>query len=101
MPGIRCLKLYKALGGTVITVGSDAHLPEDVESGFIEALGLVALTESPAMKNVCVCSSLSKKRFSKWPVTSILFWMAIKALWSAVRTSCLNGSISFLEMTVM
>lgn len=41
MPGIRCLKLYKALGGTVITVGSDAHLPEDVGSGFIEALGLV------------------------------------------------------------
>ena len=37
MPGIRCLKLYKALGGTVITVGSDAHLPEDVGSGFIEA----------------------------------------------------------------
>ena len=41
MPGIRCLKLYKELGGTVITVGSDAHLPEDVGSGFIEALGLV------------------------------------------------------------
>lgn len=41
MPGIRCLKLYQELGGTVITVGSDAHLPEDVGSGFIEALGLV------------------------------------------------------------
>ena len=41
MPGIRCLKLYKELGGAVITVGSDAHLPEDVGSGFIEALGLV------------------------------------------------------------
>ena len=25
----------------MITVGSDAHLPEDVGSGFIEALGLV------------------------------------------------------------
>jgi len=28
MPGLRCLKLYRELGGTVITVGSDAHRPK-------------------------------------------------------------------------
>lgn len=41
MPGLRCLKLYRELGGTVITVGSDAHRPEDVGSGFAETLSLI------------------------------------------------------------
>ena len=30
MPGLRTLKRYRELGGTVITVGSDAHRPQDV-----------------------------------------------------------------------
>lgn len=30
MPGLKILKLYKELGGKIITVGSDAHRPADV-----------------------------------------------------------------------
>lgn len=37
MPGINILKLYKELGGTIITAGSDSHKPEDVGAGFDEA----------------------------------------------------------------
>lgn len=41
MPGLTCLKLYKKLGGEIVTIGSDAHRPEDVGSGFGEALTLM------------------------------------------------------------
>ena len=36
MPPLRTVKLFAELGGTVITVGSDAHKPEDVAAGFHE-----------------------------------------------------------------
>lgn len=36
MPGLPILKLYKELGGSIITVGSDSHRPERVGYGFDE-----------------------------------------------------------------
>lgn len=41
MPGLRCLKLYRELGGEIITIGSDAHCPEDVGRGLGEGLKLM------------------------------------------------------------
>lgn len=37
MPGPDVLKLYKKLGGEIITIGSDAHRAEDVGEGVAEA----------------------------------------------------------------
>lgn len=37
MPGLRTLKRYRELGGTILTVGSDAHRPKDVAADFEEA----------------------------------------------------------------
>lgn len=36
MPGLPILKLYKELGGSIITIGSDSHRPERVGYGFDE-----------------------------------------------------------------
>lgn len=41
MPGFRCLRLYKKLGGRIITIGSDAHRPEDVGADIREAQRLM------------------------------------------------------------
>lgn len=41
MPGLRCLRLYKELGGRIITIGSDAHRPEDVGADVKEAFRLM------------------------------------------------------------
>ncbi|MBK1809807.1 histidinol-phosphatase HisJ family protein [Clostridium sp. YIM B02505] len=38
MPSFDILKLYKELGGTIITLGSDAHRSEDVGAGFDEII---------------------------------------------------------------
>lgn len=35
------LKLYKSLGGEIVTVGSDAHIPEDIGYGFKDAACLL------------------------------------------------------------
>lgn len=40
-PSTEILKLYKDLGGEIITVGSDAHRPEDLGYGFMEVLDLL------------------------------------------------------------
>jgi histidinol-phosphatase (PHP family) len=37
MPAIKTVRLFAQLGGTVVTVGSDAHRPEDVGADFYEA----------------------------------------------------------------
>ncbi|MDR0947211.1 MAG: histidinol-phosphatase HisJ family protein [Ruminococcus sp.] len=37
-PDIDLLKLYKDLGGKVVTIGSDAHRPEDVGTGLTEGV---------------------------------------------------------------
>ncbi|WP_139264136.1 hypothetical protein [Clostridium magnum] len=34
MPGIDVLKLYRELGGDVLTIGSDAHYAQDVSKGL-------------------------------------------------------------------
>ena len=39
-PGFDVLKLYKALGGEILTIGSDAHIAEDVGKGLKEAVGM-------------------------------------------------------------
>lgn len=36
MPGSNILSLYKELGGTIITAGSDAHRPERIAYGFLK-----------------------------------------------------------------
>jgi len=41
MPGLNVLRLYKELGGTIITAGSDAHRPVDVGAGLDEACALM------------------------------------------------------------
>jgi len=40
-PGLAILKRFKALGGTIITIGSDAHRCEDFYAGFNEAKRLI------------------------------------------------------------
>lgn len=40
MPGIDVLKLYRELGGEVLTVGSDAHCANDIGKGVAEAIEL-------------------------------------------------------------
>ncbi|MDK2807606.1 MAG: histidinol-phosphatase family [Clostridiales bacterium] len=41
MPGAFILKMYRDLGGYIITVGSDAHKPEDIGAGFDSAYSLL------------------------------------------------------------
>ncbi|KPU46076.1 histidinol-phosphatase [Oxobacter pfennigii] len=40
MPGIDVLKLYRELGGEILTIGSDAHFACDVGKGVIDAVNL-------------------------------------------------------------
>ncbi|MGE5633533.1 MAG: histidinol-phosphatase HisJ family protein [Caulobacteraceae bacterium] len=40
MPGLDVLRLYKELGGEVLTIGSDAHFASDVGKGVPEALDM-------------------------------------------------------------
>ncbi|SHJ23618.1 histidinol-phosphatase HisJ family protein [Lutispora thermophila] len=40
-PSVEILKLYKDLGGEIITIGSDAHRPEDLGHSFMEVLDLL------------------------------------------------------------
>ncbi|MDD4504116.1 MAG: histidinol-phosphatase HisJ family protein [Clostridiaceae bacterium] len=40
MPGLDVLKLYRDLGGEILTIGSDAHIAEDVGKGLEEAAEL-------------------------------------------------------------
>jgi len=40
MPGLDVVKLYKDLGGEILTIGSDAHFAEDVGKGVKEAVYL-------------------------------------------------------------
>ena len=38
LPSVTVLRFYRELGGEILTIGSDAHRPEDVGAGFTEAL---------------------------------------------------------------
>ncbi len=40
MPGLDVLRLYRELGGEILTIGSDAHFAEDVGKGVAEAADL-------------------------------------------------------------
>ncbi|MEN8078562.1 histidinol-phosphatase HisJ family protein [Clostridioides difficile] len=40
-PTIEILKLYKELGGEIITIGSDAHISEDVGNGYFSAIDML------------------------------------------------------------
>lgn len=42
MPGLDVLKLYRDLGGEILTIGSDAHSAEDVGKGLEEAAELAS-----------------------------------------------------------
>jgi histidinol-phosphatase (PHP family) len=41
LPGLDILKIYKQLGGEIITIGSDAHFAKDVGKGVKEAIELL------------------------------------------------------------
>lgn len=41
LPGERWLRLYRELGGEIVTLGSDAHRPEDVGKGIREGQALL------------------------------------------------------------
>ncbi|AFM00057.1 histidinol phosphate phosphatase HisJ family [Desulfitobacterium dehalogenans ATCC 51507] len=41
LPGLDIIRLYKELGGEIITVGSDAHWAEDVGKGIPEGMELI------------------------------------------------------------
>jgi len=43
LPGPDIVKLYRQLGGEIITVGSDAHFSRDVGKGIKEAVGMIKL----------------------------------------------------------
>lgn len=40
MPDLYCLKLYKDLGGELLTVGSDAHMSDDLGANIVDGLNL-------------------------------------------------------------
>lgn len=40
LPGIDVLKLYRSMGGEILTIGSDAHFAQDVGKGLVDALEL-------------------------------------------------------------
>lgn len=40
MPGLDVVRLYRALGGEILTIGSDAHFAEDIGKGLAEAFEL-------------------------------------------------------------
>lgn len=40
LPSVAVLQFYRELGGEILTIGSDAHRPEDVGAGFDEALSV-------------------------------------------------------------
>ncbi len=54
-PKLEILKQYKALGGEIVTVGSDAHRPEDLYKNFKEAY---ALLEAAGFSSVFVYRDL-------------------------------------------
>lgn len=41
MPSVNILKLYRSLGGRIITIGSDSHKPEHLGDGVKEAMDLL------------------------------------------------------------
>ena len=43
LPGFSIIRLYRQLGGEIITVGSDAHTARDVGSGIMDAVELISL----------------------------------------------------------
>lgn len=43
MPSLAILKIYRELGGTIITIGSDAHKPEDIGADFHQAYEILTL----------------------------------------------------------
>lgn len=41
LPNVEILKLYKSLGGEIITIGSDAHFPDHIGDNYKEAVELL------------------------------------------------------------
>lgn len=48
-PSIDILKQYKQLGGEIITLGSDAHRPEDLQANFNQAINILKDLEYKAI----------------------------------------------------
>ena len=52
LPGEKWLRMYRALGGEIVTLGSDAHQPERVGQGLAAA---AALARELGFPGVCTC----------------------------------------------
>lgn len=57
-PNIDILKLYKELGGEIITIGSDSHTPQDIGSQYCEAKKLLKDLE---FKYICTFKNRKKQ----------------------------------------
>lgn len=57
-PHIDILKLYKELGGEIITIGSDAHTPQDIGSQYHEAKKLL---KDLGFKYICTFKNRKKQ----------------------------------------
>jgi len=54
MPGPQIVQLYASLGGTLVTVGSDSHVPDTIGAGFhrtVSMLELCGITEISSFRN--------------------------------------------------
>jgi histidinol-phosphatase (PHP family) len=51
MPDLYCLKLYKSLGGELITLGSDAHRADDIGAGLMQG---IALAKEAGFNRYCI-----------------------------------------------
>lgn len=55
LPSYEVLAKYRALGGKIITIGSDAHNPEDIGHSFIEVLEML---QSMGYENIYIFSQM-------------------------------------------
>jgi len=58
LPGIEILKLYKSLGGEIITIGSDAHRPDDIGFGYRD---VISLLREVGFKHICIFRNRKKQ----------------------------------------
>jgi histidinol-phosphatase (PHP family) len=61
MPDFYCLKLYKSLGGELITIGSDAHRADDIGAGLREG---IELAKKSGFNKYCIFIRREPKFFS-------------------------------------
>ncbi|CAA9574456.1 MAG: Histidinol-phosphatase [uncultured Thermomicrobiales bacterium] len=66
MPGPQIVSLYARLGGRLVTVGSDSHVPDTIGAGFPQTLRMLELCGIDSV------SSFRRRQRSQVPVVSLL-----------------------------